>query len=40
MLDNNAFTPNFEYYPLKKTILDVVRILEGQATLLDIKFML
>ena len=33
MLDNNAFTPNFEYYPLNKTIIDVTRILNGQAAL-------
>jgi len=38
MLDNNAFTPNFEQYPLKKTILDVLQILEPQAALLNIKF--
>ena len=38
MLDNNAFTPNFEQYPLKKTILDVIQILEPQAALLNIKF--
>ena len=28
MLDNNAFTPNFEYFPLNQTILDVIEILE------------
>jgi CO dehydrogenase/acetyl-CoA synthase delta subunit len=33
MLDNNAFVPNFEYYPLNKTIIDVTRILDGQASL-------
>ena len=27
MIDNNAFTPNLEYYPLNKTIIDVMRIL-------------
>jgi hypothetical protein len=38
MLDNNTFTPSFEYYPLNKTIVDVTRILQGQAALQNIKF--
>lgn len=38
MLDNNAFTPNFEYYPLNKTIMDVASILNGQAALQQINF--
>ena len=33
MIDNNAFTANYEYYPLNKTIIDVARILNGQAEL-------
>ena len=33
MIDNNSFTPNYEYYPLNKTIIDVARILNGQAEL-------
>lgn len=37
MLDNNTFTPNFEFYPLNKTIIDVTRILQGQAALQNIK---
>ena len=27
MLDNDLFAPNFEYYPLNKTISDVIDIL-------------
>ena len=38
MLDNNMFTPIYEFFPLKKTILEVVKILEAQAALQDIKF--
>ena len=38
MLDNNSFTPNFEYYPLNKSIIDVTRILNGQAALQNISF--
>jgi hypothetical protein len=38
MLDNNSFTPNLEYYPLNKTIIDVTRILNGQAALQKINF--
>lgn len=38
MLDNNTFTPNFEFHPLNKTIIDVTRILQGQAALQNIKF--
>jgi hypothetical protein len=29
MLDNNTFTPSFEFHPLNKTIIDVTRILQG-----------
>jgi hypothetical protein len=29
MIENNSFTPDYEYYPLNKTIIDVVRILNG-----------
>ena len=38
MIDNNSFTPNFEYYPLNKTIIDVTKILNGQAALQNISF--
>jgi len=38
MLDNNSFTPNFEFYPLNKTIIDVTKILNGQAALQNISF--
>jgi len=38
MLDNNMFTPIYEFFPLKKTILEVVKILEAQAALQNIKF--
>jgi hypothetical protein len=33
MLDNNMFAPIYEFFPLKKTILEVVKILEAQAAL-------
>jgi hypothetical protein len=29
MLDNDLFTPNFEYHPLNKTFRDVTEILRG-----------
>jgi signal transduction histidine kinase len=38
MLENNAFTPDYSYQPLNKTIIDVTRILQGQATLQKISF--
>jgi hypothetical protein len=29
MLDNDMFTPNFEYHPLNKTLSEVTEILRG-----------
>ena len=38
MLDNGLFAPNFEIYPLKKTIREVTDILRSQAKLQGISF--
>jgi hypothetical protein len=29
LLDNNSFTPNFQFFPLNQTIKDVTKILKG-----------